>query len=742
LGCRRRIEVRESSDLTTAATIGWRRPVILLPCQWTAWTAEQRRAVLAHEIAHVGRNDFLAVLCGQLGLVPHFYHPLLHWLMARLRLEQELAADAAAAVVTGGQRQYLVTIAELALHQQDRPLAWPARSFLPTQTTFLRRIAMLRDARVRSDRLSPTARTLAVGAVLVCGLVVAGLRGPVGQLQSLAQEAKRAAADLESDARAKELTGIDLTYVPEDAVGILAWRPAAIFRQPGPAQYASILADVLPRAPTPITEIEQFTIVVLRAAEKKPPALPDALAIYQTLKPYDFQAVLRRMHKAARKEYEGKVYYVEIMGTPPGFVLGNVVCQLDDRTLVQGSSEETLKKLISGRKGLPKFIDAKVWKAFEPDHAVVAVEASTVAQIVRMTQPPSAAALLSTFSPLWQDSTCGVGGLRVGRELKVHAVAVVTSKTQFRNVSKTVDALLTFCSNAAREARAAASHEKKAEHEASSVLVLEVVARIFANMHIQTEADNVISVEGSVSMDTIRNLLPPITDARRASDRTRSVNNLKHIAIAMHNYHDKYKCFPPAVLYGPDGKTPYSWRVAILPFLEQAALYKHYRFDEPWDGPNNRRLAEIRVPVFHCPSEIARSANASYFALVGPGTVFEKKDRAKPSGVPKSPVAGSPGPRIETDGISFTEIRDGTSNTLMIVEAKRNIPWSKPEDIPYDPKKPIPELGGYFEGGFHAARCDGAVFFLPNSIAEATLRAMISRNGREVIDWRKEVGKR
>jgi beta-lactamase regulating signal transducer with metallopeptidase domain len=126
LGCRRPIEVRQSNDLATAATIGWRRPVLLLPADWTTWTADQRRAVLAHEIVHARSHDFIALLVGQLGLSLHFYHPLLHWLIGRLRLEQELAADAAAASVSGGQRQYLTTIAELALRQQTLPMLWPA----------------------------------------------------------------------------------------------------------------------------------------------------------------------------------------------------------------------------------------------------------------------------------------------------------------------------------------------------------------------------------------------------------------------------------------------------------------------------------------------------------------------------------------------------------------------------------------------------------------------------------------
>ncbi|MEN6451307.1 MAG: M56 family metallopeptidase [Thermoguttaceae bacterium] len=194
LSCRRPVELRQSNNLASAATIGWRRPVVLLPTDWTSWTVDQRRAILAHEIAHARSHDFLALLFGRLGLVLHFYHPLLHWLMSRLRLEQELAADAAAAGVTGGQWNYLTTIAELALHQPDRPLLWPARSFLPTQTTFLRRVAMLRNSKLRFDRLSPAVRVITIGGMLLCGLMVAGLR-PARLPQAVAAEDRNAAGE-------------------------------------------------------------------------------------------------------------------------------------------------------------------------------------------------------------------------------------------------------------------------------------------------------------------------------------------------------------------------------------------------------------------------------------------------------------------------------------------------------------------------------------------------------------------
>ena len=76
LGCLRPVEVRQCNDLVTAATIGWRRPVVLLSSDWPTWTNQQRRAVLAHEIAHARSHDFLALLFGQLGVMLHLYHPL------------------------------------------------------------------------------------------------------------------------------------------------------------------------------------------------------------------------------------------------------------------------------------------------------------------------------------------------------------------------------------------------------------------------------------------------------------------------------------------------------------------------------------------------------------------------------------------------------------------------------------------------------------------------------------------
>ena len=155
-------------------------------------------------------------------------------------------------------------------------------------------------------------------------------------------------------------------------------------------------------------------------------------------------------------------------------------------------------------------------------------------------------------------------------------------------------------------------------------------------------------------------------------------NNLKQLMLAMHNYHDVNQHFPPAVVMGPDGKTPHSWRVELLAYLgpdgvswqRNVALFKQYRLNEPWDSENNKKVLARMPDAFRSPYGDPNSTATGYFALVGPGTVFE-------------------GPK----GVRLIDITDGTSNTLAIVEAKRNIPWTKPEDIPFDADKGLPGVG-------------------------------------------------
>ena len=212
-------------------------------------------------------------------------------------------------------------------------------------------------------------------------------------------------------------------------------------------------------------------------------------------------------------------------------------------------------------------------------------------------------------------------------------------------------------------------------------------------------------------------LLPAaVQKTRVAAKRTQSQNNLKQIAMAMHNYHDTFGFFPPQALKDKkdkNGKPLLSWRVAILPFIEQDALYRQFKLDEPWDSEHNKKLLE-QMPKIYAPvnAKTGEKYETYYQGFAGKGTVFE------------------PGEKIR-----IADIVDGTSTTIMIVEAANSVPWTKPEDLPFDPEKPLPKLGAEFPDIFNAAFCDGSVHAITKKIDDKTLRALITRNGGEPVNF-------
>jgi hypothetical protein len=194
----------------------------------------------------------------------------------------------------------------------------------------------------------------------------------------------------------------------------------------------------------------------------------------------------------------------------------------------------------------------------------------------------------------------------------------------------------------------------------------------------------------------------------------RSANNLKQIGLACHNYHDVYKTFPAAVQIGPQG-IPHSWRVSILPFLEQENLYNQYKQDEPWDSPHNKALLAAIPDLYRAPGTPS-DGTTSYFGF----SVDEQleKERANRGLLP--PLAGTHATRIP-------DIIDGTAACIMVVESKLDVPWTQPTDIPFDPNQPLPAMGGIHTGGFWAAICDGRVTFFPETFDRGMLLKVLQR---------------
>ena len=206
-------------------------------------------------------------------------------------------------------------------------------------------------------------------------------------------------------------------------------------------------------------------------------------------------------------------------------------------------------------------------------------------------------------------------------------------------------------------------------------------------------------------------LLPAVQKVREAAQRTSSINNLKQIALAMHNYNSTYGAFPAAAICDKKtGKPLLSWRVAILPYIEQEALYKQFKMDEPWDSEHNLKLAKNMPKIYFHPKANKPGDNKTHYRLFyGKGAAFELNKTTQ-----------------------INNITDGLSNTLMAVEAEEPVVWTNPNDLAFDPTKALPKMLS-IDGKFSAAYCDGSVRSFKAPIDQEILKLLIQRNDGKLI---------
>lgn len=193
--------------------------------------------------------------------------------------------------------------------------------------------------------------------------------------------------------------------------------------------------------------------------------------------------------------------------------------------------------------------------------------------------------------------------------------------------------------------------------------------------------------------------------ANKMVDGDMTHNSLKQLAFAMHAYCDVHGTLPAQAIFDKRGKPLLSWRVSVLPFIEQEALFREFRLNEPWDSPHNLALLP-KMPSTFASWRKSSSQNwgmAFYQVLVGDGAAFE----------------GKRGLRLKAD------FPDGLANTILIVQTEEPVPWTKPDDLRYAADLSLPT-----RTRFYAALADGSVHFFDHA-DEATIRAAITRNGKE-----------
>jgi hypothetical protein len=196
--------------------------------------------------------------------------------------------------------------------------------------------------------------------------------------------------------------------------------------------------------------------------------------------------------------------------------------------------------------------------------------------------------------------------------------------------------------------------------------------------------------------------------------------NLQRLSFAMNAYHAEVNHLPQPAIYDKNGKPLLSWRVALLPHLGHEELYKQFKLEEPWDSEHNKKLLAKMPDVYQ--STVWDKNNPSHTTF----KVFVSKKGSAPSSA-----------FVENEAVKLEQILkgDGNANTVLIVEGGEQVPWTKPEDIPFDPQKPLPDLDKHFPHGWHAVFGDNTVRKIKKGAPEKLLKQIITYNGGETEDW-------
>lgn len=361
------------------------------------------------------------------------------------------------------------------------------------------------------------------------------------------------------------------------------------------------------------------------------------------------------------------------------------------KSIIWAQNEASIKKsLEAGNENPTRAKWFKHWQKKSKHHASMVLDENAIrpiAQFVPNMQGLKNAKLLT-------------GGASLGKTLKIEATVTCNlpndAEELLENLESTIEKLETNLVSM-REDNRYKSYRKAIDMGSDILKAVKM-----------EQKKNTVELRAETKINLL-DLLPMLEKARDASVYATAKNRVRQVALSMHNFESAYQKFPNSVMVSEQGKK-YSWRIAILPFIGEKKLYDRYRFDEDWDSPHNTEVTSEMPEYFRHPNADKDSTNSSWFFVVGEGTMFDTPETS----------------------LGFAGISDGTSNTIMAVEAKRNIHWAKPEDISFNPERF--RLGGYSDEGFIATLADGSVHHFSNDVEPEVLQKFFTAADGQVVN--------
>ena len=468
----------------------------------------------------------------------------------------------------------------------------------------------------------------------------------------------------------KKALPADLALVPGDAFAFVTIRVADLWNDEGTKALRTGLArdnpdnykELVKSVAVPPDEIERLTFVITKTPGPNDPG-PVVAVLVATTKPYDRKKVLAELVPEAKEEKrKGKTYHVQ----------GDAALYaVDATTFLMGRTETVEGVMDAAGKGGDSALAPALALAAEKHHLVGAMRPAALLETIGNMIPPQ----VEAFKPLLE-AQVAYGHVHFGKEAKLEAHLVYGGESETKDAVTATKGLVALIQTVLPMGEAQLDKLPKGKVDTFKKLYKEFGTTL-KDVPIEAKGKEVrVALTLKADVATIsKGVLEGLFMARGAASEMSSANNLKQMVLAMHNYHDTMGSFPAAAIADKNDKALLSWRVAILPYVEQQELYNRFRLDEPWDSDHNKKLLENMPKIYQVPAldgKAAEKPNTTHYR------VFHGKRAA---------FEGTKGMKLPAD------FPDGTSNTILIVEAEDAVPWTKPDELPFDPKKRPSQAG-------------------------------------------------
>jgi serine/threonine protein kinase len=447
------------------------------------------------------------------------------------------------------------------------------------------------------------------------------------------------------------------------------------------------------------------------------------LTITRTNKPYDREAVLRRLgDRRQEKRQNGRTFYVRD-DTPPW-----AVYFAGERVLVQGhpNAVRTFLENVPEPNAPGPLRDALRLAAeghhlalgFHPPPGTLAEWGEALAAENPAFRPHTELLAEAGSLALTVDLSAGTGS-EPTYSARCRAFLFFGDEQTAQKAQESAKAAVTLSHDAARSTIADMKEEGvpfflavfgfPADLVKEMVRMLVPVERALPDAVVERDG-HTIRVE--VVLKDLHDVVGGGMVLGERTARTETRDQLRKIGDALEAYHKQHGRLPPAALTDPDGRPLLSWRVLLLPYLGEQELFEQFHLDEPWDSESNRRLLEKIPNVYKSEALLTRKPYVTtYQVVVGPDTLFE----------------GGQGVRL--DGPN--PVPDAA---ILVAETREPVPWTKPADLAYQADKPLPPLGATFPDGFFLLLADGRPRFVSRTVKDDMLRALMTRKGSAEVD--------